>query len=273
MVRHKVRIRFRKGGDLRWISHHDLMRCFERMLRRAGLPFRSTEGFNPRPRLVFALSLPLGIVGCDEIAELELTEDVAPAAVRERLAPLRPAGLEILSVEPAVARGAAQVSLVTYRVPLPPERQPGLPERAGALLAAPEHWIERTRPHRRRLDLRAYLADLRVSNDAVEMDLHVTPKGTARPDEVLEALGLADLLQNGAVLERTRLELCEAVTTPLSPPASGAGLAEPPDEPEAVGTTPALPARWAADAGGGTTPPADVAPCPPGGNDLREGNT
>src|SRR5439155_20976241 len=70
-LRCKVRLRFRKGGDLRLVSHHDLMRCFERMLRRAGLPYRSTAGFNPKPRLVFASALPLGVVGCEEVVELE----------------------------------------------------------------------------------------------------------------------------------------------------------------------------------------------------------
>src|SRR5438067_1919966 len=86
MVCDKVRIRFRKHGNLRLVSHHDLMRCFERMLRRAGLPFRTTAGFHPTPRLVFALSLPLGVVGCAEIAELELTEPVEPEEVHRRLA-------------------------------------------------------------------------------------------------------------------------------------------------------------------------------------------
>jgi shikimate kinase len=52
----------------------DLMRTFERMLRRARLPFRSTEGFHPQPRMVFALSLSLGAVGLEEVVELELTE-------------------------------------------------------------------------------------------------------------------------------------------------------------------------------------------------------
>ena len=75
MVRDKVRIRFRKGGELRLVGHHDLMRCFERMLRRAQLPFHSTEGFNPKPRLIFALSLGLGIVGSEEVVELELDEE------------------------------------------------------------------------------------------------------------------------------------------------------------------------------------------------------
>ena len=84
MVCDKHRIRFRKTAALRLISHHDLMRCFERMLRRAGLPFHSSEGFNPKPRMVFALSLGLGIVGADEIVELELEEELPAGEVCDR---------------------------------------------------------------------------------------------------------------------------------------------------------------------------------------------
>src|SRR5438270_5642800 len=80
----KVRIRFRKDGDLRLVSHHDLMRCFERMLRRAALPMRNTSGFHPKPRLVFALSLPLGVIGRDEVAELELEQDFNLADIHYR---------------------------------------------------------------------------------------------------------------------------------------------------------------------------------------------
>src|SRR5713226_2035588 len=86
MVRDKVRIRFRKTGDLRFTSHHDLMRCFERMLRRAGLPFHSTEGFNPKPRLIFAMPLPLGVNGTQEVVELELDAELTPEEVRDGLA-------------------------------------------------------------------------------------------------------------------------------------------------------------------------------------------
>ncbi len=46
----KVRLRFAKCGDLRLISHRDIMRCLERMLRRAGIPIAFTQGFNPGPR-------------------------------------------------------------------------------------------------------------------------------------------------------------------------------------------------------------------------------
>lgn len=77
MVRDKVRIRFSKTGELRWISHHDLMRTFERMLRRAAIPFHSTAGFNPKPRLVFAMPLPLGVIGLQEVADPELEASIS----------------------------------------------------------------------------------------------------------------------------------------------------------------------------------------------------
>src|SRR6516162_5189767 len=203
----KVRIRFYKGGDLRLVSHHDLMRCFERMLRRAALPIRSTSGFHPKPRLVFALSLPLGVVGREEVAELELTEPINPPEIHERLARHAPAGLEIISVQRIDPKAGAQVRRAGYRVTLPPGRLDELPERISALLSAEECWVERTRPHHRRYNLRPYLDQLRLAPDALEMDLWITPTGAARAEEVLQLLGLDDLLASGAVLERTRLEL------------------------------------------------------------------
>lgn len=207
MVRDKVRIRFRKAGDLRLISHHDLMRCFERMLRRAAIPYHATQGFNPKPRLVFALSLPLGVVGLREIAELELDEELPLDDLQQRLTQVAPPGLEILSLERITPKTTAHVCQVRYRLPLPADRLASLPERIAAVLAAPECWIERTRPQPRRFDARPYLDGLRLAPLALEMDLRVTPTGSVRPDEVLELLGVRDLLDQGAVLERTDLEL------------------------------------------------------------------
>src|SRR5215475_1738193 len=93
----KVRIRFRKSGDLRLVSHLDLMRSLERLLRRAAVPFRMTEGFHPTPRLVLAQSLPLGVVGHAEVMELELTEEIGPDDVLERLRAQAPPGIEFLA--------------------------------------------------------------------------------------------------------------------------------------------------------------------------------
>ncbi|HXG09760.1 MAG TPA: TIGR03936 family radical SAM-associated protein [Gemmataceae bacterium] len=213
MVRDKVRIRFRKNGDLRLVSHHDLMRCFERMLRRAGLPFRSTSGFHPKPRLVFALSLPLGVIGHEEVVELELDAELSPEEVHERLARQAPPGLEILQVRRIEPGRTAQVRSVSYRLPLPPERAEGLPSKLTEVLNAAECWVQRTRPTLRRVNIRPFLRDLRLRDGVLEMDLWVTSQGTARADDVLALLGLDDLPTAGAVLERTRLELHDEETT------------------------------------------------------------
>lgn len=223
MVRDKLRIRFRKGGDLRLVSHHDLMRCFERMLRRARLPFHATEGYNPKPRMVFALSLGLGIEGCDEVVELELDEVLPPEEVHDRLVRQAPAGLGILSVRRIEPRAGAQVRSATYRVKLPLDCQAGLSERMTALLASEHCWMERVRPQPRRLDLKPYLRDLRLCAGHLEIDLWVTPTGTARPDEIIKLLELSDVLDAGAVLQRIKLELHDELT----PSASAGGLAAP----------------------------------------------
>jgi radical SAM-linked protein len=185
------------------------MHCFERMLRRAALPFRSSEGFNPKPRLIFPLSLALGIVGCEEAVELELTASLPPEEVHQRLAAQAPPGLDILSVRRIPWKMTGQPRRVCYLVALPPDRRDGLRQRLQELQSVPQWWVDRTRPQPRRLNVRPYLRDLRLLDEHLELDLWVTPQGAARPEEILALLGLSDLLEAGAVLERTKLELCD----------------------------------------------------------------
>ena len=95
----KVRLRFAKRGDLRLVSHHDLMRCLERMARRAELPLAQSQGFNPRPKIAFTLALALGIEGHHEVVEMELAEPMEPSEVLRRLAAVSPPGLDWLDAE------------------------------------------------------------------------------------------------------------------------------------------------------------------------------
>ena len=153
-VRDKVRIRFRKGRDLRLLSHHDLMRTFERMLRRAALPFSRSQGFHPHPRLVFALSLPLGVVGCAEVVELVLDEVLSLEEITERLRAQAPPGLDIDTIRRIDLKAGAQVRRLCYRLAVPEERVPGLRKRIDEVLGPSECWVERQRPAVRRVDLR-----------------------------------------------------------------------------------------------------------------------
>jgi radical SAM-linked protein len=211
MTRIKVRIRFRKAGDLRFVSHHDLLRAFERMFRRAALPFRSSEGFHPMPRMALASALGLGIVGAQEVLELELTEALPLDEIWQRLAAQAPPGLEILSVRWIEPRLTAQACRACYRLPVNRDAHPDLALRLAGLLGQDACWVERTRPQPRRVNIRPYLRALHLEAAGLVMDLQITPQGTARPEEVLQVLGLGDLLAAGAVLERTVLELEDEV--------------------------------------------------------------
>ncbi|MGF1582555.1 MAG: TIGR03936 family radical SAM-associated protein [Gemmataceae bacterium] len=208
----KVRIRFRKDGDLRLVSHHDLMGCFERMFRRAEIPFRSTQGFHPKPRMVFALSLSLGFVGCEEVLELELTESLNPADVQGRLARQCPVGLEVQSVREIGPRQKAAVNRVGYRAEVPQERVHGVAEKVQEFLSVRDHWIERTRPQVRQFNLRPFVDELVMGENGLEMVFWVSQSaGTARPGEVLEVLGLPDPNEAGWIVERTMVEIHDEI--------------------------------------------------------------
>ena len=91
----RVRIRFSKRGKLRWISHRDVARVWERALRRAGVPVAYSGGFSPRPRLSFGLALPTGAESLAEYLDADLEADqgeAAPSAAH--LTSALPSGME-----------------------------------------------------------------------------------------------------------------------------------------------------------------------------------
>src|SRR5690606_23183450 len=103
----RYRLRFEKRDALRFISHHDLMRVFELALRRSGLQVAFTQGFNPHPKVSFALALPLGVESLDEIVDIDLRHDDHPPSpdhVLQQLAGQMPGGLRLTQAEQATGR-------------------------------------------------------------------------------------------------------------------------------------------------------------------------
>jgi radical SAM-linked protein len=207
----KVRLRFAKCGDLRLVSHHDLMRCLERMLRRAALPMAHSQGFNPRPKVVFAQALGLGIEGRREVVELELSEPVEPPEVLRRLAEVAPPGFELLEAEGVRPGKPARPVAATYRLsgPLPPGRRGPAGAAIATFLASPGWPYTRRRPDRTvEVDLRPFVLGAEVGPDgSLVLRVRLDPGGSARPEELLEALGLRDLLDAGLHLVRDAIEL------------------------------------------------------------------
>ena len=205
----KVRLRFSKRGDLRLVSHHDLMRCLERMARRAELPLAQSQGFNQRPKIAFTLALALGIEGHQEVVEMELSEPLDPAEVLHRLAAVSPPGLEWIAAEVNTPGRPAQATAVSYSLAVPAESR----DAASAALAyflAQDRWpYTRNRQDRiTEIDLRPFVLEATLEPDGIlRFRLKMTPEGSARPEEVVDALELKVLLSQGAILARTTVEL------------------------------------------------------------------
>src|SRR6478735_8888998 len=122
----KIRLRFAKGGDLRLASHHDVMRCLERMVRRGSIPVAASQGFSPRPKIVFALAMGLGIEGRREVVDFELTEPMDPAELLDRLAAVSPPGFEWLDAEALEPSAPPPRPVwVEYDLPIPEGRRQG----------------------------------------------------------------------------------------------------------------------------------------------------
>ena len=96
----RFRVWFGKVGDMALVGHLDLLRLFDRVVRRADLPISFTGGFHPNPRISLANALPLGVTSTGEIADFELTESIDVDDFRQKLAATLPENIPIYRVEP-----------------------------------------------------------------------------------------------------------------------------------------------------------------------------
>ncbi|NQT20937.1 MAG: DUF2344 domain-containing protein [Planctomycetes bacterium] len=206
-ARNRVRLRFAKKGAARFLSHHDLMRFFERAIRRAGLPIKMSQGFNPRPRFSIASALGVGVAAENEVLDIQLDEPTDPAVVRKKIAQTTISGIEIVDASRATPKSARVVAGV-YEVQLPQDTQ--LPENAvDDLLAQDEVIVERTTKKKsKRIDIRPCILDIRRSGPTLRMRLQITDTGSPRPEEVIAALaGEPEFDRNRLQIVRTDLEL------------------------------------------------------------------
>ena len=201
----RVRITFCKGEAIKYTSHLDLMRAWERSLRRASVPVAYSKGFNPRARLQLAAALPLGHTGEAEVLDVWLERPVPVAELVSALVGRLPEGLRVSQArqvpraEPALQ---TQVTSADYLAtvawdPRWLEGRDGPVEaveaRIACVLAAAELPHER---RGRRYDLRPLIERLwleRLDGEEVVlgMQLAARPGATARPEAVLDALGMA----------------------------------------------------------------------------------
>jgi radical SAM-linked protein len=183
---------------MRFASHRDVARVFERGVRRAELPIAHSAGFTPHPKISYAGGAPTGVASEAEYLTLALTSRREAADVRERLNAVLPDGIDVIAVtEDAGGSPASRLTASAWHVVLP-----GVPRAAAALavqrfLALDQAPVERlTSKGMRRMDARPAVVTLTVPDDPAPDGavLHLVLRHTVpsvRPDDVLTALRAA----------------------------------------------------------------------------------
>jgi len=197
-MRHRLRITYSVDGPLRYASHLERTRAWERAARRAGLPLAYSGGFHPRPRLQVASALPVGFAADEELLDLWLARPVDPQAAVEALAKTLPEGLGIIRAEEADPAGPALPTLVQaaeYSVAVETEKPVEEVRRRVEELLTTESLPRQRRG--RAYDLRPLVERLWVEQEqpgevVLGMVLASREGATGRPEEVLDVLGLAD---------------------------------------------------------------------------------
>lgn len=106
-----IRIRFTRGDNVKFISHLDLMKLFERTLRRAGLPVAYSQGFNPHPQMVFGLPLSVGVTSEAEYADFELSRYMEPDEFAAGMNQELPYGIEVMEAALKSSKGNIMASI------------------------------------------------------------------------------------------------------------------------------------------------------------------
>ena len=210
----RLRIRFSRGQEVKFISHLDIMRLWHRALIRAGISLAYSEGFNPHPRMSLAAPLAVGVTSEAELMDITLTRFVSPHFFTSAVGQQLPPGIEILQaypVAPTLPSLQSQVRYVEYKVEVETEKEQKDVESALASLLSVEHlpWQHQRDTGPRKYDLRALIDDLwlidwRSGYCTIGMRLHCDSNGSGRPEQVAAALGFTHYPQS---LHRTKLVL------------------------------------------------------------------
>jgi radical SAM-linked protein len=201
----RLRVRYAKRGRLRFTSHRDFSRAFERAVFRARIPMAYSSGFNPHPRISYAGAAPTGAASEAEYLEIGLAEVVDLATVQAQLEEALPDGLDIVAVVESPG-GALADLLQGSRWAIDVDADPGAAASAvAAFLATEAVPVERmTKKGMREFDCRAAVVTLASSPSGARVRLDLVLRHTVpavRPDDVLSGLGsVGGLRPNGAPL-------------------------------------------------------------------------
>ena len=210
----RLRVKFSRGEQLKFISHLDITRLWQRAFVRAGIPLAYSQGFNPHPQISLAAPLPVGVTGSAELMDIFCVKNVSPPYFIQAVNRELPEGIRILQtqqVNPELPSLQAQVNFAEYEVTIDTQKSKEEIESAIARLLS---LTELPWQHERDTGIRHY--DLRLLIDSIclfeqrdgctvmGMKLKTGSTGSGRPEQVTLALGFPDYPRS---IHRTQLFL------------------------------------------------------------------
>ena len=198
----RLRLRFSRGKEIEYISHLDLMRCWERALHRVGMALAYSEGFTPHPRISLAAPLPIGVTSEAELMDITLRKRVSPHFFIQTVRPGLPRGIDVFEIREVFLEAPSLQSLVRhaeYSVKAKVNKSLKAMQEAIASLLQAEHlpWQHMRDTGPRHYDIRKlienlWLIDWSDSDCTLGMRLRNDSHGAGRPEQVTAVLGLPD---------------------------------------------------------------------------------
>lgn len=210
----RLRVRFCRGEEIKFISHLDIMRLWQRALHRAGIPLAYSEGFTPHPRISLAAPLSVGVTSEAELMDVFCNKWVSPHFFTAAVSQQFPAGIEIIQVHPIAAEQPSlqsQIGYAEYEVEVENEKEQMDIESALTSMLLVKHllWQHHRDTGTRSYDLRRlidalWLIDWRRGYCVIGMRLRCDSSGSGRPEQVTAALGFTHRPES---IHRTKLIL------------------------------------------------------------------
>ncbi|MBN2594894.1 MAG: DUF2344 domain-containing protein [Sedimentisphaerales bacterium] len=193
-------IKFRLRGTLRFLSHAETLRVFQRACVRAGISVHYSQGFNPRPKMSLPLPRPVGVESDDELLCLRILNNTKDASdlcniIKDKLSAQLPEGCELISANTAQAGRSFQPRSARYVFTVPPEYlNEGLRARIDCLLESESlnirRQIEKKSSKLKNVDVRKFLKSIKLDDRSIIVECNISSAGSIRIEEILRLLEL-----------------------------------------------------------------------------------
>jgi len=230
----QLRLKFRRGKEVMFLSHLDLMRTFSRAFRRTDIPIGYSKGFNPHMEMIFGLPLQVGVTSDSEYLDITLLQKMEPLTIQEKLNKQLPAGIEIISARLKETKSniMSAVSHASYKMVVCYNNNSSVIDRdidpdshlvdsavlidnlkiaVQEFLALSEVIVTKETKHAKKdVNIRPLIVSLTVNEDTLLMTVCAGSAENLKPDLLLEALNNINLdkklpLLSKAALHRTNL--------------------------------------------------------------------